>query len=255
MARLRTTEHAWGRLVELAAPEVYNALDLDTVECLTEELCRPWSGVVVLAGQGEHFCAGGDVGDLASAVAADALESLLERGGRAFGALVSAIVSCPSPVVAAVQGAAVGGGLSLALACDVRIAGPSTQLVPAWGRWALPPDGGATALLAHAVGPAAAASLLIRGEPLDTWSPWASVLFTEVVDDDRIRDVAVATAERLAASPGARAAKAATRSLLLPQLCAQLEVEQAALVRAARDPAVRALLGDALRQLGQPAGR
>ena len=247
MARARTTEQPWGTLVELTAPEVYNALDLDTVELLTEVFCRSASGAVVLAAEGEHFCGGGDVSAMAAATAAGELESLLERGGRAFGGLVAAIVSCPCPVVAAVNGAAVGGGLSLALACDVRIAGPSTQLVPAWGRWALPPDGGATALLAQAIGPAAAASLLIRGEQLDTWSPWASSVFAEVVDDDRIRDAAVAMAERLAASPGARAAKAAMRPLLLPQLCSQLEVEQAALVRAARDPAVLALLGDALR--------
>ena len=242
MGRVRTTEHPWGTLVELTAPEVYNALDVATVEALTEVFCRPGAGAVVLAAEGEHFCAGGDVSAMAEATASGGLADLLERGGRAFGALVAAIVSCPSPVVAAVNGAAVGGGLSLALACDVRVAGPSTQLVPAWGRWALPPYWGATALLAQAIGPAAAASLLIRGEPLDTWSPWASALFTEVVDDDRIRDVAVATAERLAASPGARAAKAATQPLRLPQLCAQLEVEQAALVKAARDPAVLALL-------------
>jgi enoyl-CoA hydratase/carnithine racemase len=247
MARLRTTEHAWGTLVELTAPEVYNALDLETVEALTEVFCRPGAGAVVLAAEGEHFCAGGDVGAMAAATQAAELESLLEVGGRAFGALVAAIVSCPAPVVAAIQGAAVGGGLSLALACDVRIAGPSTQLVPAWGRWALPPDGGATALLAQVVGPAAAASLLIRGEPLDTWSPWASAAFTDVVDDERIREVAVATAERLAVSPGARAAKAATRPLVLPQLCAQLDVEQAALMAAARDPAVLALLSGGLR--------
>jgi enoyl-CoA hydratase/carnithine racemase len=246
MARLRTTEHAWGTLVELTAPEVYNALDLDTVEALTEVFCRAEPGVVVLAGEGEHFCAGGDVSDLTASAGAGDLESLLERGGRAFGALVAAIVSCPSPVVAAVNGAAVGGGLSLALACDVRIAGPSTQLVPAWGRWALPPDGGATALLAQTIGPAAAAAMLISGQTLDTWSPWASVVFTEVVDDERVREVALSTAEQLAASPGARAAKAATRPLLLPQLCAQLEVEQAALAKAAHDPAVLALLSSAL---------
>jgi enoyl-CoA hydratase/carnithine racemase len=247
MARLRATEHPWGQLVELAAPEVYNALDLATVEALTEVFCAAGPGAVVLAGEGEHFCAGGDVGDLAAAASADGLASLLERGGRAFGALVAAIVSCPAPVVAAVNGAAVGGGLSLALACDLRIAGPSTQLVPAWGRWALPPDGGATALLAQAIGPSAAAAVLIGGRPLDTWSPWASAVFTEVVDDDRILDAAVETATRLAASPGARAAKAATRSLVLPQLCAQLDVEQAALARAARDPEVLALLRGALR--------
>lgn len=247
MARLRTTEHAWGTLVELTAPQIYNALDLETVEALTEVFCRPGPGVAVLAAEGEHFCAGGDVGDLTAAAAAGGLESLLERGGRAFGALVAAIVSCPRPVVAAVNGAAVGGGLSLALACDLRIAGPSTQLVPAWGRWALPPDGGATALLAQVIGPAAAAAVLISGQTLDTWSPWASAVFTEVVDDERVLEVAVATAERLAASPGARAAKAATRPLLLPLLCAQLEVEQAALLTAARDPAVLELLSGALR--------
>jgi enoyl-CoA hydratase/carnithine racemase len=242
MARLRTTEHAWGTLVELTAPEVCNALDLATVEALTELVCRPDPGVLVLTGEGAHFCAGGDVAAMTGSAVDGRLESLLVRGGRAFGALVAAIVSSPRPVVAAVNGAAVGGGMCLALACDVRVAGPSTRLVPAWGRWGLPPDGGATALLSQAIGPAAASSLLISGQPIDTWSPWASAVFNEVVDDGRVVPAAIATAERLASSPGARAAKWATRPLLLPQLREQLEVELCALRAAAHDPAVLAAL-------------
>ena len=239
MSRVRTVEQPWGLLVELCAPDVRNALDEATVGQLATAFRTPGDGAIVLTGAGDHFCAGGDVGVMTKASYDDDLPRLLVEGARAFGAPVEAIVTCPRPVVAAIRGSAVGGGLALALACDVRVAGTSARLVPGWGRWGLPPDGGASALLAHALGTSAAASVLITGDPIDTASPYAPLLFRQVVDDDQVLQVAVATAERLAASPGAAVAKAVTRPLVLPLLRAQQQVEQAALEAAAGTAAVR----------------
>ena len=241
MSRVRTTERPWGLLVELCAPEVRNALDEATVAELTAAFRLTGDGAIVLAGDGDHFCAGGDVGAMTKASYDDDLVRLLVEGARAFGALVEAIVTCPRPVVAAVRGAAVGGGLALALACDVRVAGTSTRLIPGWGRWGLPPDGGASALLAQAIGPSAAASLLITGDAIDTASPYAPLLFRQVVDDEDVLDSAVAAAQDL--GPGAAAAKAVTRPMLLPTLRAQQQVEFDAL----RTPAGLETVREALR--------
>jgi 2-(1,2-epoxy-1,2-dihydrophenyl)acetyl-CoA isomerase len=243
--RVRLSHHEWGTLVLLSAPAVRNALDAAAVRDLATAFADDRPGAVVLAGEGAAFCSGGDVTALRAASTGGDLSGLLAGAGREFTALVEQVVRCPRPVVAAVRGAAVGGGLCLALACDVRIAGRSTRLVPGWGRWGLPPDGGATALLASAVGPVAAAGALITADDLTPDSPLAPLLFAEVVDDDQVLPTAVALAQRLAASPGARAAKAVTRELLLPLLRAQGERELAAMQQAAGEPAVAALLAAA----------
>jgi len=243
--RVRSSQHPWGTLVELCAPHLRNALDAGATAALTEVFAADGDGVVLLAAEGPVFCSGGDVGVLSAAAGTNTLEQLFAASATAFAALVESIVDCPRPVVAAVQGAAVGGGLSLALACDVRIASPSARLVPAWTRWGLPPDGCASALLALALGPSRASSLLVAGEELAADSPLAPLVFSAVVPEDELRAAAVAQAQRLAALPGARAAKAVTRSLVLPSLRAQREVELDALARAAADPAVLAALGSA----------
>jgi 2-(1,2-epoxy-1,2-dihydrophenyl)acetyl-CoA isomerase len=241
-ARVRTTEQPWGTLVELCAPAVRNALDRDAVDALTSAVRAQGSGVVLLAGEGDVFCAGGDVTAMTEASARGSLADLLASAGAAFADLVEAIVTCPRPVVGAILGTAVGGGMTLALACDVRIAGHSTRLVPGWGRWGLPPDGGASALLASVVGPAAAAAVVIAGDALTTQSRLTHLLFDEVVADDDVLSTAIAAAERICANPGAAAAKAVTRPLLLPVLQAQRAVELEAMRRAADDPAVGAAL-------------
>jgi 2-(1,2-epoxy-1,2-dihydrophenyl)acetyl-CoA isomerase len=182
---------------------------------------------------------------MATASYDDELERLLIDGAQAFADLIEAIVAGPRPVVAALRGAAVGGGLALALAADVRIAGRSTRLTPGWGRWGLPPDGGASALIGLPLGPSAAATWLVTGDTVDVGSPWATLLFHRIVDDADVLDTAVAVAEQVAATPGAVAAKAVTRPLVVPLLQAQQQAELEALAAAVRLPAVRAAMLEA----------
>jgi enoyl-CoA hydratase/carnithine racemase len=240
--RVRTSPQPWGTKVELCAPARRNALDQAAVAALREVFGQDEPGAILLCAEGPVFCAGGDLEVLSRAAAAGDLADLLAGAAAAFADVIELIVSCRRPVVAAIDGPAVGGGASLALACDVRLATPRARLAFSWARHGLPPDGCATALLAGAVGPSRARALLMEGTDVGPDSALSPLLYTRVVDADRLAAVAEETTTRLAASPGARAAKAATRSLLLPPLRAQRQEELAGLARAAADPSVVAQL-------------
>lgn len=240
--RVLVTAQPWGTKVQLCAPHVRNALDPAAVATLAGVFARDEPGAMLLCAEGPVFCAGGDLAVLGRAAADGDLGDLLATAARAFADVVEAIVACPRPVVAAIGGPAVGGGASLALACDVRLATPQARLVLGWGRWGLPPDGGATALLSFAVGPATARALLMEGAEVGVDSAFAPLVFSRVVAGERLEGEAVEAVTALAESPGARAAKAATAALLLPNLRSQREAELAALARAATEPSVAARL-------------
>src|SRR4051794_38626249 len=179
--RVCASDRSWGTWVELCAPQVRNALDPAAVEVLLEVFTSRRPGAVLLTGRGSVFCAGGDLAVLADAAATGDLVGLLTSRAAAFADLVEAMLACPRPLVAAVDGPAVGGGVSLALACDVRIVSTRAKLVLGWARWGLPPDGGAGALLATAVGADRARGLLDAGAEIETGSAYAGRLFDLVV--------------------------------------------------------------------------
>jgi 2-(1,2-epoxy-1,2-dihydrophenyl)acetyl-CoA isomerase len=232
---VRTAAEPWGLRVELCAPERRNALDPQSVADLREAFSDDGPGPVLLCAEGPVFCAGGDIDVLAEAAAQGDLTDLLVPNAAAFADVIEAIVTCPRPVVVAVDGPAVGGGASLVLAADVRLATPRARLVFGWGRWGLPPDGCITATLAAAVGPELAQSLLAESAEIGTDSELASLVFTHVVPAQRFEEEVLATVTALADAPEARAAKAATAAALLPVLRARREEELAAIARAAAD--------------------
>ena len=134
------------------------------------------------------------------------LADMMLTNAAAFADVIEAIVASPRPVVAAIDGPAVGGGASLALACDVRVATPRARLVFAWGRYGLPPDGCVTATLAAAVGPVRAQSLVADGADIGVDSDVAPLLFSRVVEVDQVEQEALAAqalAEFLAYEPTA----------------------------------------------------
>ena len=182
MQRVRTSEHAWGTQVVLCRPERRNALDPQAVAELSEAFSVSGPGVVVVAAEGPAFCAGGDLGLLQEAATRGNLLEMLTTNAAAFADLIEAIVRCPRPVVAVLDGPAVGGGASLALACDTRIATPKATLDLAWSRHGLPPDGHATTLLSWAVGSDRAQSLLAEAAVITTTSELAPQLFSGLVE-------------------------------------------------------------------------
>jgi len=129
-----------------------------------EDAAERWEAgelrVVVLRGDGGAFCAGGDVANLLRMHEADdalGLRTLLEKGER----VVRAVRAFPGPVIASIDGPAVGAGLTLALACDLRVCSHRSKLGMAFAKIGLHPDWGGTFLLTRTVGEARALELCL----------------------------------------------------------------------------------------------
>ncbi len=222
--------------VVLDAPERLNAVDAEMLEAVVAHVEAagedPGVRVVVLTGSGRGFCSGADLS--AAAESAGELDDATLRG---VGAVARALVACPRPTVALVNGVAAGAGASMALACDYVLATASASFVLAFARIGLMPDGGATALVAASVGRARAMRMALTGEkvPAPLAAEWG--LVSECVADDAFADrSAELLAQLVAFSPtGAAATKAAVNGAAL-DLDAALEVEerdQARLLRSA----------------------
>ncbi len=143
---------------------------------------------VVITGAGKAFCAGADLSALGEAAEEGLLQ--LYDGFMAIG-------RCALPTIAAVNGAAVGAGLNLALAADVRIAGPNALFDARFQQLGLHPGGGATWMLHRAVGPQVARAILLFGLRLDAEAALRHGLALSMSDDP------VAAAFELAAGPAA----------------------------------------------------
>lgn len=139
--------------------------------------------VILLSGAGGHFCAGLDLHWLRSLGDSPRIADL-QHGLADFQSAVLAIVRCPIPVLAVVQGTAAGFGFDLALACDMRLAASSATFTSAFARIGLVPDGGSTFTLPRLVGVGRAMRLLMTGETLDAHRALAIGLVEEVIDDN-----------------------------------------------------------------------
>ncbi|HZN15721.1 MAG TPA: enoyl-CoA hydratase [Acidimicrobiales bacterium] len=153
-------------------------------------------GAVVVTGAGSAFCAGADLGDLG-------------RGGESGdGGNVTTVYDgflrvarSTLPTVAAVNGPAVGAGMNLALACDVRLVGRSGRFDTRFLRLGLHPGGGHTWMLQRAVGPQAAAAMVLFGQVLEGEVAAQHGLAWRCVDDDALLAEAIALAASAAGAP------------------------------------------------------
>ncbi|MGI9577050.1 MAG: enoyl-CoA hydratase [Microthrixaceae bacterium] len=149
-------------------------------------------GAVVITGTGKAFCAGADLTQLGDS-RADGLRAIYEG--------FLSVAECPLPTVAAVNGAAVGAGLNLALACDVRIAGPHAKFVCRFLELGIHPGGGHTWMLQRAVGAQNAAAMLFFGQTLDAESAVRAGLALQTTDEDGLVEAAIELAEGAGAIP------------------------------------------------------
>ncbi|MFG3285365.1 enoyl-CoA hydratase/isomerase family protein [Streptomyces sp. NPDC048111] len=156
---------------------------------------------VVITGTGRGFCAGADLrGAPASGgerVAGDVARTI-RRGAQR---LVTAVLDCEKPVLAAVNGTAAGLGVHLALACDLVLAAESARFIEVFVRRGLVPDGGGAYLLTRLVGPQRAKELMFFGDALDAAGAHRMGLVNRVVADAELAATAKEWAERLAAAP------------------------------------------------------
>jgi enoyl-CoA hydratase len=186
--------------VVLSDPDRRNALTLPMVTELVDAFdameADPSVGAVVITGDGAAFCAGADLSHLSSSADAGpqtGLRSIYEgflRVGRST-----------LPTLAAVNGAAVGAGMNLALACDVRLAGHRARFDTRFLQLGLHPGGGHTWMFRRIAGPQAVAAAVLFGEVLDGAEAERVGLVWRCVPDDELLPAAQAMAERAASAP------------------------------------------------------
>lgn len=185
---------------------------------------------VILTGADGFFCAGNNLQRLLEHRAKD--ESEQESSINNLHGWIEAIRDCPKPVIAAVDGAAAGAGFSLALACDMIVAGVSAKFVMPYVKTGLTPDGGASWFLAQALPRQLATELLIEGKSVPASRLHELGLINKLVADGTALDSALAWADELAAcSPNAvERIKSLVRDAQANTLVQQFEAEKHSLV-------------------------
>lgn len=208
---LRTERHDHVVVVTLDDEPRRNALTHELVEEIIAAFddfeADPTVGAVVITGAGSTFCAGGDTAKLmhyASTAATDEERAEIAHVYEGF----LRVFRSPLPTIAAINGPAVGAGLNLALACDLRLVAESARLDARFLRIGLHPGGGHLWLLERAVGPEAAAAITLFGVALDAHDAVRRGLAWSVHADAILLDDAVALAARAASVPQPLVAKA-----------------------------------------------
>ncbi|MFJ3304620.1 enoyl-CoA hydratase/isomerase family protein [Streptomyces sp. NPDC086549] len=201
---VRHEAHGRVSYVTLDRPETLNALtpgDRNRLIGLLEEASAdPGTRAVVLTGTGRGFCAGADL--RGGAPGGERIPGDVSRTLR-LGAqrLLSAVLDCEKPVIAAVNGTAAGLGAHLALACDLVLAAESARFIEVFVRRGLVPDGGGAYLLPRLIGPQRAKELMFFGDALAAADAERLGLVNRVVPDGELDKTAREWAARLAAGP------------------------------------------------------
>jgi enoyl-CoA hydratase len=191
---VRTDLHGRVALITVSDPERRNAMAIDLSEQLVAQVhaaeSDPGIGAVVLTGAAPGFCAGANL---------DELGASKEAGLRRVYAGFFAVANCTLPTIAAVSGAAVGAGMNLALACDVRLAGPKARFDSRFLDLGLHPGGGYTWMAHRILGPQGAAAATLFVDVLDAKEAERVGLVWRAVDD--AVEAALAMAARAASAP------------------------------------------------------
>lgn len=193
-------------LLTMNRPDRLNALSRDMLDALLEALPRlaadPAVGVVVITGAGRGFCSGGDV--KAMAEGSEAEGETLESRAQALRSRMEVsrwLHEMPKPTIAMIRGAAAGAGLSMALACDLRIASDNAKLGTAFARVGYSGDFGGSYFLTKLVGTATARELYYTAELCDAKRALELGMVNRVVADASLEDETMALAHKIAAGP------------------------------------------------------
>ena len=187
--------------IRLNEPKSMNALSAGISEGLTAALDKliddPEVRAIILTGTGEAFCAGGDIRNM-GVKRAPAIRTRMQHRYRT---LVSRLLKAEKPVITAVNGAAAGAGVSVALTGDIIIASKSAYFLTAFSRLGACPDLGLLATLPRAIGMARAKDMLLTSRKVAADEAWAMGLVSRVAEPDKLMEMAMETAENLAAAP------------------------------------------------------
>jgi enoyl-CoA hydratase/carnithine racemase len=191
--------------ITLDRPDVMNALNRELYARLEESFrtahADPDVRCVVLTGEGRAFCSGDDVREIMVAADRDASARPTRDPKPKPTPAAIAVLECGKPIIAAVNGAAVGWGMDLALFCDIRIAGDRAKFGELFIKRGLVSDIGGLWRLPQVVGPSKAAELLFTGDIIDAPEAERIGLVSRVVPHDELMDAAMSMARKIAANP------------------------------------------------------
>lgn len=216
--------------ITLNRPTAMNALTLEMARALLDVAmrCDETTGVraVVLSGAGKMFCAGGDVKQFVVESEGERLPAYVRAITTYLHAAISCLARMNAPVIAAVEGGAAGGGMSLALACDLVVAAESARFTAAYTRIGLCPDGSMTYSLARLVGMRRALELTLTNRALSAREALDWGMITALAPDGEALRQADALASQFAQGP--TLAYGATKRLIHQGWAESLETQMAA---------------------------
>jgi enoyl-CoA hydratase/carnithine racemase len=199
-AELQASRRDATLILTLSNPGAKNALHPDMYAAAIETLSTAERDAsiraVVLTGADNFFCAGGNLNRLLENRAKD--KSVQAESIDNLHGWIQALRDCPKPVIAAVEGVAAGAGFSLALACDMIVAGATAKFVMAYVKVGLTPDGGGSWLLSRALPRQLATEILIEGKPVNASRLHELGVVNRLVADGSALDTALAWADELA---------------------------------------------------------
>jgi len=218
--------------VELNLPQALNAwntqLGLDLLAALTLLAADEQVRAIVIRGAGRAFSSGADLKDLSGGeTTADGRPDVYKTLTERYHPIMTTIREAGKPVIASVNGAAVGIGCSLALCCDLILAAESAYFLLAFVNIGLVPDGGSSLFVPSRVGMARASEMAMLGERIGAQQAQQWGLINRVIADEQLREETDALASRLAKGP-TRSYAGSKRQLnnwLYPRMAEQLELE------------------------------
>ena len=189
----------------LNRPERLNALG-DTLrddlhDAITRSAADPDVRVMIVTGAGKGFCAGGDVKAMNEAKEGKRERPLIEKIAPGRDRTLLAMRDAPQPIIAAINGAAAGAGMNLALGCDIRVASTAAKFSQAFVKRGLHPDWGGTYFLPRVVGMARAAEMIFTGEVIDAAEALRLGIVSRVVAPEELLPTVSELARKIAEGP------------------------------------------------------
>lgn len=193
-------------LVTLDRPDRMNSFDLDHARQLRQAVDAAMetdqSDALLLDSTGERaFCTGADLNTFQAALEAEDARQTVHELSTTMNDVLLRLVRGEKPVVACIDGVAAGGGLGLALACDLRVASRKARFTPAFLRAGVSPDGGVTWFLPRMIGQARARDVILRNRTLDASTAHEWGLVSQLEDAKRVHETAHELAATLARGP------------------------------------------------------